>query len=152
MASTFTPAPTSAPSRPRTGARAGYVVGVAVNAVMLWVAHQLLGWGWPGFLTSDFDRILGVLSASFVAGIVVNAVFLVNDRGRVKPLGDLVTAVFGVLVGLRTWDVFPFDFSGYDHNWSWLVRTFLVVAVVGSAIAVLVNLVKLAFPPRRVRG
>jgi hypothetical protein len=146
MTSTRVPAPTGS-RRPTPAARRfGYVVAIAVNGTMLWVAHQLLGWGWPDFLTDDFDEVLWLLSASFLAGIVVNACFLLYDRGRFRALGDLVTALFGLLVSLRVWDVFPFDFSGYDNDWSWLFRVGLVVAIGGTAIAIIVNVVKLVRP------
>jgi hypothetical protein len=114
-----------------------------VNGVMLWAAHQLLGWGWPDFLTADFDEVLPVLSASLVVGMVVNACFLVSDRGRFRAFGDLITAVLALAVSVRMWDVFPFDFTGYDRDWSWLFRAGIVLAIVGTAIAGLVNAVKL---------
>jgi hypothetical protein len=126
--------------------RFGYVVAIVVNGAMLWVAHQLLGWGWPDFLTDDFGKVLWLLSASFVAGMVVNAGFLFYDRGRFRALGDLVTAVFGLLVSLRVWNVFPFEFAGYDNDWSWLFRTGLVVGIGGTVIAIMVNVVKLVRP------
>ena len=43
---------------PAPGRRSGYVVAVAINAALLWVTHQLLDWGWPRFLTEDFEELL----------------------------------------------------------------------------------------------
>jgi hypothetical protein len=128
----------SAPAR-----RFGYLVAIAVNAVMLWAANQLLAWGWPGFLTEDFAQVLPLINASLIASMVVNAGFLVRDRGRVRALGDLINAVFGVAVSVRLWSVFPFDFVGYDTDWTGVVRVALVLGIVGTSIAVLVHLVKL---------
>jgi hypothetical protein len=130
--------------RPSAAARRfGYLVAIAVNAVMLWVVHQLLVWGWPGFLTAEFEQVLPLVSASLIAGMVVNAGFLLCDRGRCKPLGDLVNTAFGLAVSVRMWTVFPFDFTGYGTDWSWAFRVALVVGIAGTAIGVLVNLVKL---------
>jgi hypothetical protein len=39
--------------------------------------------------------------------------------------------------------VFPFDFSGWSFDWSSLVRVVLAMAIVGSAIGLLVQLVAL---------
>ena len=142
MTSTVAPPRATAgpPSAPR---RFGYLVSIAVNGVLLWMAHQLLGWGWPGFLTPAFDDVLGLLSASFVVSMVVNAGFLVRDRGWFRALADLVTSGVGLAVVMRMWDVFPFDFSGYQHDWSWAFRIALVVGFVGTLIGIVVNAVTL---------
>lgn len=143
MTSTLTPTIRTATPRPTAVRRVGYTFAVAVNVVMLWAVHQLLRWEWPGFLTDDLEAVLPLVTVSFVASIVVNLLFLVRDRGRFRSLCDLVTAAIGVAVALRTWEVFPFDFTDYAQDWSWLVRAFLAVALVGTSIAVVVNLVKL---------
>ena len=44
---------------------------------------------------------------------------------------------------LRILRVFPFAFAAYVFNWAALVRVVLVVAVVGSAIAIAVELARL---------
>lgn len=152
MTSTLTPPRATHHGRPPAARRFGYTVAIALNVAMLWVTHQLLGWGWPGFLTDDFDRLLPLVTASFVASIAVNVCFLVRDRGRFRAFADLVTAAFGLAVSLRTWDVFPFGFAGYDQDWTWLFRTVLVVAIAGTVIAVIVGLVKLVRPSTADRG
>lgn len=143
MASTLAPTPLPTDRRPAAGRRFGYVLAVAINGVFLWISHQLLDWEWPGFLTEEFDRLLPLVTASFVASMVVNTVYLVRDRGRVRSLGELTTAAFGLVVSIRTWTVFPFDFAGYGTDWTWLVRTLLVIGIVGTSIAGIVHLTRL---------
>ncbi|MFA9430548.1 hypothetical protein [Egicoccus sp. AB-alg2] len=128
---------------PTAANRAGYVVAIAVNGLLLWVAGRLLDWGWPGFLTEDFTEVLPLLTVSLVAGMLANAAFLVRDRGAFRALADLVTTTVGLAVAVRLWDVFPFDFAGYPQDWSWLVRVGLAVGIVGGTIAIVVNLVRL---------
>jgi hypothetical protein len=137
VATTHAPSPTKK-RPPRTARRFGYVVAIALNVVMLWVVHQVLEWGWPGFLTARFVEVLPLLSASIVASIAVNVGLLAYDRGRFRALTDLVTAAFGLAVTLRFWNVFPFDFTGYDRDWTWLFRAGLVLGIVGTAIGALV--------------
>jgi hypothetical protein len=145
MVSTHAPAPST--RRPSAAARRfGYLVAIAAHVVMLWIAHRLLEWGWPGFLTEDFAVVLGVISASLVAGMVVNAGFVLHDEGRFRALGDLVTAAFALAVSLRLWSVFPFDFTGYETDWSWLLRAGLAVGIGGTVIAIIVQLVRLIGP------
>jgi hypothetical protein len=126
--------------------RFGYIVAVSVNAALLWVAHGLLDWGWPAFLTDDFNEVLGLLSASLIAGMVSNAAFIIHDRGRFRAAADLVTTALGLAVTVRIWTVFPFDFSVHGQDWTWMVRALLVIAIVGTAIAIVTNLGKVIRP------
>lgn len=127
---------------PRIGAkRFGYVVAAACNAVLLWIVHQLLDWGWPGFLTDDFDRVLPYVTVSLAVSTIVNVWFAVDDRAWRKPLGELASAVAGLVSAWRTWVVFPFEFTGTD--WSWLVRAVLVVGIVATAIGIVVHTARL---------
>jgi hypothetical protein len=145
VASTHTPA--LATRRPSPAARRfGYLVAIAAHAVMLWIAHRLLEWQWPGFLTDDFAEVLGLVSASLIAGMIVNAGFVVHDEGRFRALGDLVTAAFAFAVGLRLWNVFPFDFAAYESDWSWLLRVGLAVGIGGTVIAMIVQVIRLIGP------
>ena len=123
--------------------RFGYLVAIAVNAALLWAVNRLLVWGWPGFLTEEFTEVLGLISASLIAGMVVNAALLLRDRGRAKALGELVTAAFGLAISVRMWTVFPFDFSGYGTDWSGALRVALGVGIAVLAVAVLANLATL---------
>ena len=123
--------------------RFGYLVAIAVNAVLLWAANQLLVWGWPGFLAEEFTEVLPLISASLIAGMVVNAALLLRDRGRAKALGELITAAFGLAISVRLWTVFPFDFSGYGTDWGGGLRVALGVGIAVMAIAVLANLATL---------
>jgi hypothetical protein len=131
----------------RGAKRFGYLLAAAINAVMLWVVHQLLDWEWPGFLTPEFDDVLPILTFSFVVSIAVNLVYAWRDAYPIKSIGEMTTAAIGFAVTLRTWRVFPFDFSGYDADWSWLVRLILIVAMIGTAIGFVAESVKLGKGP-----
>jgi hypothetical protein len=138
-------APSERPQRriPTPAKRFGYVVAATTNGVLLWVVHQVLDWGWPSFLTDDFELVLGLVTASLIAGIVANLVLAVHHRGRIRALADMVTAAFSLAVGVRMWEVFPFDFTGYATDWSGFVNVALIIGIVATGIAIIVNLVKL---------
>jgi hypothetical protein len=131
----------------RGARRFGYLLAGAVNAVLLWITHQLLDWGWPGFLTREFEDLLPWITVSFVVSIVVNAVYAWRDAHPVKPIGEMITAAVGFAVAVRTYQVFPFDFSGYDTDWSWLARLVLVLAMIGMVIGFVTHTGKLARGP-----
>lgn len=121
----------------------GYAIAVVINAAILYAINVWPGWQALPFLTDDTRLVLDIVDISLVAGMIVNAVFLVSDRTWVKALGDLVTVAIGLAVLVRIWQVFPFDFPDASFDWALLVRVLLVIAMVGSAIGIVVQFVTL---------
>jgi hypothetical protein len=68
-------------------------------------------------------------------------VYLAYDPPWVRSLGDLVTTGVGLAAAIRLWQVFPFALS---PGWSTAVRVLLVVAIAGSCIALVAQIVSLA--------
>jgi hypothetical protein len=101
-------------------------------------------WNFSG--RDEFDQLLPILTASFVASMVVNALFVLADPPRFKALGNMVTSAISLVVAVRTWQVSPFDFSAYAFDWTWVARLVIVVAAVGSGIAMIANLVAVLRP------
>jgi hypothetical protein len=137
------------PESPPAGRRAGYVAAIVVNLVLLWIVHHLLDWDWPRFLTDEFDDVLPVLTASIIATIVANAVFVVFDPPWFRHLANVVTSAIALACAVVVSRVFPFDFSDYATDWTWLARLVVVVGVVGTAVAVVVNTVSLVLDVAR---
>jgi hypothetical protein len=130
--------------RPAAAARrAGFVIAAVVNAALLCLVNVWPGWQAASFLTEDTRQVLGLVNLSLAAGLVANLVYLVRDTLWLKLLGDPVTTAIGLAAAVRVWQVFPFDFSGWSFDWSSLVRVVLAMAIVGSAIGLLVQLVAL---------
>ena len=129
---------------PTASNRAGYAIAMVVNGGLLYVVHHLIEWGWPNFLTADFEELLPLLTLSFIVSIVVNAVFLVSSDVVTKSVADLLTSFIALFVGIRTLQVFPFDFSEYATDWSALVRAVIVVCLMGIVIAIVAIFVRLA--------
>jgi hypothetical protein len=125
----------------RAARRFGYFVAILCNVGGIYVANHLLAWGWPRFLTPDFQELLPIVNLSFIASILANGLFIIGDAKWFRSMCDAVTASVSFVVALRTWQVFPFDFSDYARDWSPLFRVVLVLAMVGTAIAVVVNAV-----------
>ena len=93
------------------------------------------------FLTSDTGQVLWLVNLSLAAGIAANAVYLAYEPPWLKSLGDLATTGIGLATAIRLWQVFPFALSS---GWSIAVRALLVVAIAGSCIALVVQIVSLA--------
>ena len=133
-------APAVTEGRP-PGRRFGYLLAAAINGVLLWVSHHLLEWGWPSFLTEDFEQVLPILSASFVATIVANVLFVAHDPRWFRALAESVTSALSLVAAVRMWQVFPFDFSTMARDWSTLARVLIAVGIAGLAVAVVANVV-----------
>lgn len=144
--STATPTRTPTTPRSRIGRQArqfGYLVAAAINAVMLYVANRLLEWEWPSFLTQDFDQVLPIVQASLIAGVVINLAYVGFDAPWFKSIGQIVISAIGLAVAVRMFTVFPFDFSRYDFAWDTVARAVIVVAIIGSALGIVVETLKL---------
>ena len=123
--------------------RLGYTVAILVNAAMLVIVNNILDWGWPPFLTDDFGQILWLLDLSFLGAIVVNAIYLGYDPPWFKSASQIGLGIISMAVAIRTFQIFPFDFSGYQFNWEPLARFVIVLTMVGVGISIIVEAAKL---------
>ena len=122
-------------SHPTAATRFGYVVAIGCNAFGIWIVHHLLEWSWPRFLTDQFDEVLPLITVAFVFGMATNAMFVLYDRQWLKSLVDVGGSILAFVITLRLYEVYPFDFSDYANNWSWLVTTLLIIGMAVTAIA-----------------
>jgi uncharacterized membrane protein YeaQ/YmgE (transglycosylase-associated protein family) len=133
---------TTATHRPSTATRrVGYVFGILAGAVGLFLINVWPGWEAVPFLTADTAEVLWLVNITLVAGIVANLVYLGYDPPWFAALGNVVTTTVGLVAAVRLLQVFPVDFSGMSVDLTVLVRVVLIVAVVGAAIGIVVNLV-----------
>lgn len=128
---------------PGPARQVGYTVSAGVNAILLYVVSQLLEWGWPAFLTSEFDEVLPIVQLTFAASIVANLAYLFYDPPWFKSATQVILSAIGLVAALRILSVFPFDFSGYDLPWITISKAILWIAVIGTSIGILAEGVKL---------
>lgn len=141
---------TAPPPSGRTASRAGYVVAIAIAIALLVIVNNLLAWGWVPFLTDEFGQLVGIINVSLGASIVANLMWLTFDPRWFKALCQLGLNAISLAVSVRTWQVFPFDFSDYpEFAWDTVARTIIVISIVGIAVASLVELFKLFSSPFR---
>lgn len=134
----WTPPPSrrARPSRAKSRAqrRVGYLAAVAVNVVILLLAHRLLGWGWPPFLTARFADLLPFVDASLAATIAVNLLWTARDPSWLRHVGQFGLDALTAVVVVRTWQIFPLDLAGYWSGWGTIARLLLVVGISGALI------------------
>lgn len=118
----------------QSGRRFGYLVSIAINATLLLIVTNLLDWGWFPWITPEFDRVVGWISFSIVATLLVNAMYLSYDRPAFKAVSQAALNAVTFVVAMRVYRIFPFDFSSYDGPWTGLTEAILVISMVGAAI------------------
>jgi hypothetical protein len=126
-----------------TGRRIGYVVAVIINAALLYLINARPGWQTWDVLTADFLTVLWIINLSLSLSLIANALYLVYDAPWFRAMCELVLAVVSLIVAVRVYQVFPFDFTAFAYAWTVLARVVLVIAMFGSAIAIIVQFVNL---------
>ena len=122
----------------------GYLVAVLVNGIMLVMVNAYPGWRVLPFLTEEFVSILWLVNLSLVAGIMLNLDYLAYDPAWFRSVGQIGVSAIGLVAALRMWQVFPFDISAYVFTWTAVIQLLLALAIFGSAVAIVVELVRLA--------
>jgi hypothetical protein len=124
--------------------RSGYVIAIAVNVVMLYVVNNLLAWNILPFLTDDFGRVLWLIDVSLLATIMVNFVYVAYDQRWFRSLGQIGLNLISLVVAVRMYQVFPFDFTGLTFDWTQIARVVIIFTILGTAIGAMVEAFKLA--------
>ena len=75
------------PELRQSAKRAGYVIAIVVNLVMLFVVQNILEWGWLPFLTEEFAEVVPWISFSLIVSIAANLVYQMDDQSDCQVLG-----------------------------------------------------------------
>jgi hypothetical protein len=135
-------APAHPARRPPAGARrAGCGLAIVFSTALLIILDGSPGWQAIPFLTGGTAQVLWLVSLCLAAGTAADLVYLAYDPPWLKSPGDLATTGIGLAAAIRVWQVFPVDLSS---GWSTAVRVLPVIAIAGSCIALVVQIVTLA--------
>lgn len=141
--------------------RLGHAVSIGVNVLLLVVVNNLLAWSWFPWLTPAFEDLLPFINLAVGVNIALALVYMFYDEARFKAVTQIVVNLIAIVVLVRTWQIYPFDFSGHDFpidisvidlTWDLLVRFLIGVAIFGVAIAIVTETVKLFQAPDRGRN
>ncbi len=140
-----TPTRVATHKRPPSAAarRSGYVGTVVFDAISLVAINGWPGWDVLPFLTSDTDRVLGLVNASIVVHLAVFALHTVWDPRWLRAAGEVLTSGFGIAVTARLWQVYPFDTADDWSGWGLVAHVLVGLGIVGSAIGVVTGVVHL---------
>ena len=129
-----------------------YIFAVIFNIAFLVVVNKVPDWN-IRFITDSFPDILWAVNTSLAVSIAGNLILIFFHPRFLHHLLNAVFSAFGILALSVILSVFPFDFSELVGEWlNILIRIALIVGIVGSAISVVVNIVKAVGAVFRIRG
>ncbi|HSJ82336.1 MAG TPA: hypothetical protein VLA91_00815 [Acidimicrobiia bacterium] len=141
---TTTTGPALGVGRTHVTRQAGYTIAIVVNLALLFVANNLLAWDVVPFLTREFTTVLWLIDVSLLATIAVNLAHMWYDPAWFKSTCQIGLGSISMLVAIRMFQVFPFDFSRYEFDWERVTRFVMVLGMIGIGIGIVVETVKLA--------
>jgi hypothetical protein len=119
-----------------------YIFAVVFNIILLVVVNKIPDWNIV-FITDAFPDVLWALNTSISVSIAGNLILIFFHPRFLHHLLNAVFACFGILAVSVLLSVFPFNFTDPVGEWLHiLVRIFLIVGIVGSAIGAVVHIVK----------
>jgi hypothetical protein len=131
--------------------RAGYLIAILVNAVILYIINVQPSWQAVPFLTPATVEVLPWINGAIIVGIVANVVYLFADARWMRAIGDVATTSVGLAATVQLWAVFPFAFDPAEP-WTILARMLIALAIAGSMIAIVVQLITFVRELARPRG
>jgi hypothetical protein len=121
---------------------ADYIAAVIFNIIFLVIVNKVPDWN-IAFIKDSFPDILWAVNTSVAVSIAGNFILIFLHPRFLHHIFNAVFAVFGILATSVILSVFPFQFEDLVGEWlNILVRIVLIIGIVGSAVAVVVNVVK----------
>jgi len=121
--------------------KTGYLISAGVNAFLAVLVNYRPGWVVLPFLTASFVEVLWLINLTLIAGVATNLAYVAYEPAWFTSVGKLVVTAIGLAAAVSLFRVFPFGFMAYTFEWAVVVRVLLVLAVIGSIVAILIELV-----------
>lgn len=119
-----------------------YLISAVINAGIWYFVNVDPTWQTVRFLTPDMLQVLDLANAALLVGVAVNVLFILYDGRWFKAAGDILVAALVLVLAVRVWQVFPFDFSTYAYDWTTVARIVVAIVALGSGIGVIAGVVR----------
>lgn len=116
-----------------------YVATIIIHIILIWILYRLPDW--LKFLTSSYQAVLPVFLYSYLSQIIGNFILIFTDPGWLRALVALTNNIISIVALVTVYIIFPFDFGSYSYDWARTSKIIIVVAIILTAIAALVELV-----------
>ena len=123
------------------GRRIGYLVAAAINLLVWFLANVSPGWQAVPFLSEATVEVLPLFNVSVLGQFAANLAYAVFDSTGLRRVLEVVLSGIALALSIEVLVVFPFAFD--SGGWEVLVRVVAWLAVLGTAIALVTNAVRL---------
>jgi peptidoglycan/LPS O-acetylase OafA/YrhL len=118
-----------------------YIFAIIVSLIFLYVVNNLLNWH-IYFITNAFNEVLWIINLSIIATIIGNALLLLYSPERFRHMVKIIINIISFIAVYIVYKVFPFNFYNSFYNWGFNIL--LILAMIGIAIATIVEIYLLA--------
>lgn len=131
------------PQKKQHNRKVDYVISIAINGAMLYVANHLLGWQ-AEFISAAWSDVLPIINLSLGLTIAAYVVFVVHDGRTLYFVGRTMADALGLVMSYRVLQVFPFDFSKlFSMGWlNTVAPTLIIIGIVGLLASMIIRTVK----------
>ncbi|MEN8240008.1 MAG: hypothetical protein ABFR53_12510 [Actinomycetota bacterium] len=123
--------------------RFGYSVTIAIYVVSIWAAFNLVDWGWPPFLTDEWNDAVPYVAFAIGVNLAFTITLLFYDAEWYRSATQIVMNLAGLVAAVVVWQIWPFIFTDGGFPWEIIVRVGLALAVVGPIVGIISEAVKL---------
>lgn len=115
-----------------------YVGAIIANLILLFIFNNLLNWH-VYFITNALNEVLWIINLSIIAAIIGNILLLVYNPDWFRHIIKIILNIFAFIAVYSLYNVFPFSFNSFLIDWAVIIA--LILAMVGIAIATIVEFV-----------
>ncbi len=126
-----------------TARRVGYSVAILIYVVSIWAVYRLLDWGWPPFLTEEWNDAIPYLVGAIIVSLILTLPLFWFDPPWFRSVKEIVTDLAGLAATIAVWRIWPFIFTDGGFPWETIVRIALFLGVVGPIVAIIAEAVAL---------
>ena len=126
-----------------------YITAIIFNLIFLYIVNNLLNWH-IYFVTNAFNEVLWIINLSIVVSIIGNVLLLLYSPERFRHMVKIIINIISFIAVYIVWKVFPFNFYNSFYNWGFNIL--LILAMIGIAIATIVEIYLLATGKPKLTG
>lgn len=116
--------------------KAEYIVAIIFGLIFLYIVNNLLNWN-IYFITSALNEVLWIVNLSIIATIVGNIILLAYSPEWFRHIIKIIINIINLIAVYFVYTVFPFNF--YNSLINWGLSILLILIMIGTAIAIIVE-------------
>jgi hypothetical protein len=116
--------------------KAEYIAAIIFSLIFLYIWNNVLNWN-IYFITSALNEVLWIINISIIVTIIGNALLLAYNPDWFRHVTKIIINIITLIATYFVYTVFPFDF--YNSFINWALSIFLILVMIGIAIAITVE-------------